>query len=415
MQERKGSEGASLTFIFVTLLIDILGFGLVIPIIPNLIERLTHTGASEASGYYGWLLASYGLMQFFFAPVLGSLSDKVGRRPVLLASLACNGFDYFVMALAPTIGWLFMSRIVSGIAGASFTAATAYIADISPPEKRAQNFGIIGAAFGIGFIVGPAVGGLLGSIDSRLPFWAAGALSLANFFYGYFIVPESLKPENRREFSWKSANPVGSLNLLGRYRGTMLLGLMFVFSGLAQQALQSTWVLFTTFRFNWSTAQNGFGLALVGLVAGGVQAGLSRVIIPKVGEGVALLVGLGITCIGYVLLGTAAASWMMYATIVIWGLGSIANPASQSIVSKAYGPDEQGAIQGAVTSIQSLTGIVGPIAATALFGFFTSSKAPAQVPGAAFLFAAFLVLISLWLAQRALRKPELAGAITEAA
>ena len=406
LSNRAPKEGA-LGFIFVTLLIDVLGFGLVIPIIPALIQQLNHSSAGIAAPVYGYLLASYGLMQFLFAPVLGNLSDQVGRRPVLLASLGCNGFDYIVMALSPSIGWLFLGRIISGIAGASFTAATAYIADISPPEKRAQNFGVMGAAFGIGFIVGPAVGGLLGSINPRLPFWLAAGLSVANCIYGYFLVPESLALENRRPFRWSGANPIGSMKLLGRYRGTLLLALVSLFLSLAQQSLQSTWVLFTTYRFSWTPWQNGLALGLVGLISGGVQAGLSRIIIPKLGEPTSMVIGLMINCVGYFLFGASVGSAMILGTLVFWCLGGIAGPALQSMVSKAFGADEQGAVQGALTSIQSITGIVGPIAATNLFNFFTSRRAPVQVPGASFFYGGVLVFAAILLALAAIKQPEI--------
>ena len=299
-----------------------------------------------------------------------------------------------------------MGRIASGIAGASFTAGSAYIADISPPEKRAQNFGLIGAAFGIGFVVGPALGGYLGGFNPRLPFWAAAALSLTNFLYGLIFVPESLAPENRRAFSLANANPIGSLGLLSRYPSTLLLGGVLVLSGLAQQSLQSTWVLATTYKFKWTPTQNGIALALVGLTFGVVQAGLSRVIIPKLGEPKAFLYGMVISCVSYVLLGAAVASWMMYATILVWGLSGIAGPAMQSMLSKSYGPDEQGALQGAMTSVQSLTGIAGPIIATSIFAYFTSRNAPVIVPGAAFFLGAVLTFISVFVGLAAVRRPE---------
>jgi DHA1 family tetracycline resistance protein-like MFS transporter len=405
------AERYGLTFIFITLLIDVLGFGLVIPITPALITQLSHGTISSSSRLYGLLIASYGLMQFFSGPILGSLSDRIGRRPVLLAALLFNGFDYMVMALAPAVGWLFVGRIASGIAGASFTAGSAYIADISPPEKRAQNFGLIGAAFGVGFVVGPALGGYLGGFDPRLPFWAAAGLSILNFTYGLIFVPESLAPENRRPFSLAKANPVGSLGLLSRYPSTILMGGVLVLSGLAQQSLQSTWVLSTTYKFNWTTKQNGIALALVGLTFGLVQAGLSRILIPKMGEPRAFVIGTAISCFSFFLLGSAVATWMMYASILIWSLSGLSGPALQSILSKSYGPDEQGALQGAMTSVQSLTGIVGPIVATAIFAYYTSPKAPAIVPGAAFFFAAALSVAALVVGIAAVRRPEVANQI----
>ncbi|MBV9469809.1 MAG: MFS transporter, partial [Abitibacteriaceae bacterium] len=258
---------AGLAFIFVTILIDVLGVGLIIPILPRLV--LSMTGGSPSSGAHilGLLMSSFGLMQFLFAPVLGSLSDRYGRRPVLLLSLLFTGVDYITMALAPSIGWLFVSRVLAGITGASFTTATAYIADVSPPEKRAQNFGLVGAAFGVGFIIGPAAGGLLGAVSLRLPFWGAAGLSLLNCLYGLLILPESLDKENRRAFALRSANPVGAFKILSRYDWVLAMTGSIALLGLAQQCLQSVWVLYTTLRFGWTELQNGLSLGLLGLAS----------------------------------------------------------------------------------------------------------------------------------------------------
>ncbi len=394
-----------MVFIFITLLIDVLGFGLIIPITPRLVQQLSHLSVSESALPFTELSALYGLMQFVFAPVLGSLSDRFGRRPVLLLSLFCGAVDLAFLALAPTLGWLFLGRAISGVAGASFTPATAYIADISPPEKRAQNFGLVGAAFGIGFVIGPALGGFLGGYGLRVPFWAAFALSLANCIYGYFILPESLTKENRRAFNWKEANTIGSMKLFGKYRATVMLAGMLVLSGLAQQFLQNTWILYTQYRFNWGTRENGIGLALVGLCVGAVQAGLSRKVVPRFGEPASLVVGMIISAIGFVFYGLAFASWMMYATILFWCLGGIAGPAGQAIVSKAYGPDQQGAVQGALMSLQSVCMVVGPLIAGWLFSVSTNAKLAHPLPGAVFFAAGGLSAVAALLGYLAVREP----------
>jgi DHA1 family tetracycline resistance protein-like MFS transporter len=399
----KDQSSKGMAFIFITLLIDVIGFGLIIPITPRLVQSLSHLSVSQAAVPYAELSTLYGLMQFIFAPVLGSLSDRYGRRPVLLASLFCNGVDMAFMALAPALWWLFIGRTISGIAGASFTAASAYIADISPPEKRAQNFGMIGAAFGIGFVVGPMLGGILGNYGLRLPFWAGCALCIGNCLYGYFFVPESLAPENRRPFAWKEANTLGSLKLFSLQRSTMYLGAMLFVSSLAQQFLQNTWILYTQFRLGWTPLQNGIGLGLVGLCIGGVQAGLSRVIVPKFGEANCLIGGLLITTVGFVLYGFAFASWIMYGTIVIWSLGAISGPAGQSIVSNSFGQNRQGAVQGAVMSIQSICMVIGPILGGAIFSFSTSAKLAHPVPGATFFVAAVLSAVAALLSVATIR------------
>src|SRR5688572_6754261 len=269
---------AAVGFIFITLLIDVMGWGLIIPVMPELIAQLRNITINEASPYGAWLLSAYAITQFLFAPVIGNLSDKFGRRPVLLGSMLGFGVDYLFLALAPAYGWLFLGRVVAGITGASFTTATAYIADISTPETKAKNFGLVGAAFGLGFIIGPALGGLLSGLGIRAPFYAAAGLCLLNALYGYFVLPESLSKENRRSFHWKRANPLGSLQLLKRYPAISGLALSFFLIYMASQAVQSNWSFFTIYRFNWSEKMVGISLAVVGLLVGAVQGGLIRVI-----------------------------------------------------------------------------------------------------------------------------------------
>ena len=402
---RMGKRRAGVGFIFITLFIDVLGFGLVIPIMPRLVHELSHSTLSAASRDYGMLLSLYGLMQFVFAPILGSLSDRWGRRPVLLLSLLCNGLDYVVLWWAPSLWWLYLGRTVSGITGASFSTGSAYIADVSPPEKRAQNFGLIGAAFGLGFIIGPAAGGVLGMFGPRVPFMAAAALSLVNWLYGFFILPESLAKENRRRFDWKKANPIGSFGLLSRYPLVLGLTLMNVCFNLGTQAMQSTWVLSTGYRYHWGSLQNGISLALVGVMSAVVQAGLMKPLLARFGERRLLVMGLAINVVSYVLLGLATQGWMLYGIIVFWGLGGVVGPSAQGIISRQYGPDEQGAAQGALTSLFSLTGIIGPLIGTLLFGYFVGTHAPIHLPGAAFFWSALLTFLGMLVALRTLRLP----------
>lgn len=395
---------AGLAFIFVTLLIDVLGFGLIIPVLPALVETLSGGGTGQEAPLFGLLLSSYGLMQFLFAPVLGSLSDRYGRRPVLLVSLFFTAADYVLMALAPSIGWLFLGRILAGITGASFTAASAYIADISPPDQRARNFGLIGAAFGVGFIVGPAAGGLLGALSLRAPFWAAAALSLLNCLYGLLVLPESLDRANRRPVSLSAANPVGAFSLLARHPWVLTMAAALALLGLAQQALQSTWVLYTTYRFGWSEIDNGLSLALLGAASIGVQVGLIRTLVPRIGEKRAVLWGLFFEFVGFFGFALATHGWIMILVMLVWSLSFIVGPTTQSLLSQQYGPEEQGGIQGALTSVQSLTGVVGPILATAVFGYFTSRAAPIHLPGSPFFLGATLIAVAAVLAVRALRQ-----------
>ena len=402
MQNRK----AGLVFIFITLLIDVLGFGIVIPVMPKLVADLAGGSPAKSAHLYGLLLSVFGLMQFLFAPILGRLSDRFGRRPILLVSLLFTSVEYVILATAPSVGWLFFGRVLTGITGASFTAASAYIADISPPEKRAQNFGLIGAAFGIGFIIGPAVGGLLGAHSARAPFWAAAALSLVNGVYGLCVLPESLALEYRRAFTLASANPLNGLSILTRYPWVRLMAFSIALLAVAYSALQSTWVLYTTYRYHWTALDNGLSLALIGLVSGLVQVVLTRVLVARIGERRAVLWGLFFDFAGYLGFALAFRGWMALAVIAVWGLSGVAGPATQSLISSQYGPQEQGAVQGALTSLQSLVGIGGPLLATWSFGYFTSPAAPILLPGAPYFLGAVLIAISTALAYQALRRQQ---------
>jgi len=395
---------AALGFIFITLLLDVIGFGIIIPVLPKLIEQLTGEGISEAARYGGWLGFAFAGMQFLFSPVLGNLSDQYGRRPVLLTALFGFGLDYLFLAFAPTIAWLFVGRIIAGITGASFTTAGAYIADISPPEKRAQNFGLIGAAFGMGFIIGPVIGGLLGQFGPRVPFLAAAGLTLLNWLYGYFVLPESLPEENRRPFDWKRANPVGSLRQLGRY--PVILGMVasLVLIYLAGHATQSTWSYFTMYRFGWDEKWVGYSLGVIGALTGLVQGVLIRYINPRLGPTRSVVLGLCLYAVGLLLFAFAGQGWQMFVFLVPYCLGGIAGPALQGIMSGQVPANEQGELQGALTSLVSVTAIIGPPLMTGLFSYFTGPKAPIHFPGAAFLTAAVLAVLSGLLAARALTR-----------
>lgn len=400
----KTARQPALVFIFITLFLDILGIGLIVPILPKLVETLQGGSVAAASHTYGLLAARYGLMQFICSPLLGSLSDRFGRRPVILASLFGSGLDYLLLAFAPNLTWFFIGRLIAGVTGANFSAATAYIADISPPEKRAANFGIIGAAFGLGFIAGPALGGWLGNDNLRMPFFAAAGLTLLNWLYGLFVLPESLKPENRSQFSWRRANPVGALLALQRYPVVFgLTGTCFLMN-LAHQVFPSTWVLYTGYRYGWTPKQTGLSLALVGLTAAIVQGGLTRAVIPKLGERRAASLGLGISAVCLIAYGLATEGWMAYAIIAAGSLSGIAGPSVQGLISRSVGADEQGAVQGSLNSLASIAGVIGPPLATGLFGYFISAAAPMKLPGAAFFFSSALTVTALLLAIRSFRR-----------
>jgi DHA1 family tetracycline resistance protein-like MFS transporter len=396
------NRNAAIGFIFITLLIDVIGFGIIAPVLPGLIATLKNVDISTAAKYGSYLTAVYALTQFLFSPVLGNLSDKYGRRPVLLFSLFGFGIDYIFLALAPSYGWLFIGRIIAGITGSSFTTAAAYIADISTAETRAKNFGMIGAAFGLGFIIGPVLGGLISHFGDRMPFYAAAALALINWVYGYFVLPESLSVENRRQFNWKKANPVSSLLKLKKFPsiGGLILSMFFVY--IAAHAVMSNWSYFTIHRFNWDKKTVGISLGVVGVLVGLVQAGLTRVINPKIGNEKSVYSGLGLYAIGMLLFGLANQSWMMFVFLVPYCLGGIAQPAIQAIMSGKVPPNEQGELQGTLTSVMSLSSIIGPLVMNNLFFYFTHNEAPFYLPGAPFFLGALLMLASAVIAFKTL-------------
>jgi DHA1 family tetracycline resistance protein-like MFS transporter len=400
----KNKKSAAIGFIFITMLIDITGWGIIIPVIPKLIKELINGDISEAAKYGGWLTFAYAITQFIFAPLVGNLSDKFGRRPIILISLLGFSLDYLLLAFSPTITWLFIGRILAGITGASITTASAYIADVSTPENRAKNFGMIGAAFGLGFIIGPVIGGFLGQYGSRVPFYAAAILCMVNFLYGFFILPESLGKENRREFNWKRANPVGAILNLKKYPNLIGLIISIFILYVASHAVQSNWSYFTMLRFNWNERMVGISLGVIGLLVGIVQGGLIRWINPKLGNQKSIYVGMALYTIGMFLFSSATQGWMMFLFLIPYCLGGIAGPALQAVVSSQVPATEQGEIQGTLTSLMSASSIIGPPLMSSVFYFFTHKEAPFQFPGAPFVLGGVLMFISTIIAYFSFRK-----------
>lgn len=395
------SVRASLLVVLSVVYIDMLGIGLAFPVLPRLIEQFEGGDVSRASYIYGALAAAYSLMQFLLAPLLGALSDRFGRRPVILLALVGMGINYLLLAFAPTLALFALGRMIAGAFGATFTAAGAYLADITAPEKRAQAFGLIGAAFGFGFITGPAIGGVLGEIDLRLPFIVAAGLSLADFVFAYFALPESLAQEQRKELDWRRANPIGALRAVGRY-GTVL-GLMaiFVLATFANRVAEMTWVLFTGYKFGWGPTETGLSLAVVGVMFVIGQGGLVRIVVPRLGERRAIIAGLAVSAVVCFLYGAVPQGWMMFPVMGLAVFGwTVAQPAVQALMSRSVPANEQGLLQGALASMTNLTSIVGPPIWTGLFGYFVSRAAPIIVPGAAFFAAAGVFLIALGVAVR---------------
>jgi len=404
----------SVVFIFITVLVDAIGFGIILPVLPELIMKLTGEGLSQASIYGGWLWFAYAVMQFFCAPVLGNLSDRFGRRPVILFSLLTFGIDYLIMGFAPTLFWLFVGRSIAGMAGASFTPAYAYLADVSPPHRRAQNFGLIGAAFGAGFILGPAIGGLLGAMGTRAPFFAAAGLALINFLFGLFVLPESLPRESRRSFDLRRANPLGTLLQIRKYPSVIgLLQVLFLWQ-LAHQVFPSTWAYYTMLKFNWSEEAVGISLAFVGTIMAFSTAGMTRLLVPRLGEQRAALSGLLAGSAAFFGYAFATRGWMMYAFLVAWLFAGLVQPSIQGLMSRQVPANAQGELQGGVASLYSLTAVVGPPLMTQLFGYFSSERARVHFPGAAFLCAALLAIAGLLVFVRATRPDPAYSAATAA-
>ncbi|REC63975.1 tetracycline resistance MFS efflux pump [Chryseobacterium pennae] len=392
---KNSKKKAAIGFIFITLLIDITGWGIILPVVPKLIKELIHSDISEAAKYGGWLGFAYAFTQFIFSPLIGNLSDRFGRRPVILISLFGFAVDYIFLALAPSIGWLFLGRIIAGLTGASISTASAYIADISTDEDRAKNFGMIGAALGLGFIIGPVIGGLLGHYGARVPFYAAAGLCLLNFLYGYFILPESLDKSKRRPFDWKRANPIGSLKFLGKHPEVsgLVFALILIYIGI--HAVQSNWHFFTMYKFGWTERMVGISLGVLGLLLGLVQGVLIRWTTPKLGEHKSIYYGLICYAIGLFLFAFATQGWMMFIFLIPYSLGGICGPALQSVITKNITSNEQGELQGALTSLVSATSIIGPPIMTNLFYYFTHDDAPFSFSGAPFFLASVLMMIGV--------------------
>ncbi len=396
-------EKRALAVVLSALLIDTIGFGIVIPVMPDLITSLTHTTLGEAARLSGWLMGVFAAMQFLFGPVMGGLGDRFGRRPVLLTSMLAFGLDYLVMGLAPTFGWLFVSRAVAGVAGATFVPASAYIADVTPPERRAQNFGLIGAAFGLGFTIGPALGGLLGSFGPRAPFFVAAGLALANATAGWFLLPESLAPERRRAFDLRRANPFGTFASLARHKGATPLFAAWFLWMLAHQSYPATWAFYSRLRFGWTDHEVGLSLSFAGVTMALAQAFLTRRLIPKLGEKRAILMGLSMGACGFLANAFVPYGWMAYVVMAVFALQGLVFPSMNSTLSRAVPPSEQGELQGGVASLQSIAAIVGPPVLTGAFATFSRPDARPHFPGAAYALASALSVCSMaivaWLAR----------------
>jgi DHA1 family tetracycline resistance protein-like MFS transporter len=395
-------RGAAVVFIFVTILLDMFALGMIMPILPKLVESFVNNDTASAARIFGLFGTAWALMQFFFSPVLGGLSDRFGRRPVVLLSNFGLALDYVLMALAPSLTWLFVGRVISGITSASVSTAFAYIADVTPPERRAAVFGKIGAAFGAGFILGPAIGGLLGGMDPRLPFWVAAGLSFANTLYGLLILPESLPKARRSPFRWKSANPLGALHLLRSNRVLAGLSVVNFIAQLAHVVLPSTFVLYATYRYGWDTTTVGLTLAMVGVCAMAVQGVAIGPIVRRLGERRALLLGLGSGAAGFLIFGGAPSGPLFWIGIPVMALWGVAGAASQALMTRLVAPEQQGQLQGATSSVQSVSQLLGPFLFTLTFAWFIGAAAPLDLPGAPFLLASALLLLALLLAARTL-------------
>jgi DHA1 family tetracycline resistance protein-like MFS transporter len=400
----------SLGFIFITLVLLVLGFGIIIPVLPGLVTQFEGGNIAQGSNYYGTLVGVFACMQFIASPILGSLSDRFGRRKVILIALAGSAIDYVVMGFAPTMAWMFVARVISGATAGALATCNAYIADVTPPEKRAQGFGIVGAALGLGFVVGPAVGGLLGQVNIRLPFFVAAGCVASNWLYGAFVLPESLPLENRRPFSWKRANPIGSLLALRRFRGVFDLSCMYFIFQFANTILQSIWVLYTGYRYQWSTLQVGLSLTFIGVMAVLVQGGMVRRIIAFTGERKGLVIGLIISALVMIGYGSAPHGWMIYCLVLFGAWGGIAGPSAQSLITKHVPANEQGAVQGSLSGLTSLAAIFAPLLAAWSFGKCIGNGARWNIPGIAFYEASALIFIALALAFRSFLLDDRVGA-----
>lgn len=400
----------ALGFIFITLVLVMLGVGIVIPVLPELVTHFKGGSIAAGSSAYGWIIGVFAAAQFVASPILGSLSDRFGRRKVILVALGGSAIDYVVMGFAPTLAWLFVARLISGITAGSLATCNAYIADVTPPEKRAQGYGLVGAAVGLGFVIGPLIGGLLGSINLKLPFFVAAGFVGANWLYGALVLPESLKPENRRPFSWKRANPLGSLLALRRFRGVFDLACMYFIFMFAQAMLQNVWVLYMNYRYSWTPRDVGLSLGSIGVMAVIVQGGFVKRIIARTGERKGLVIGLvnsAVIMAGY---GAATRGWMIYALIFVGAWGGIAGPSAQALITKHVPANEQGGVQGSLSGLTSLSYIFAPLLAAWSFSRCIADDARWHIPGIAFFEASVLMLVALALAYRSFQLDDRVGA-----
>ncbi|AZQ59656.1 MFS transporter [Maribacter sp. MJ134] len=409
------SKKTALLFIFITILVDVIGIGIILPIIPDLIMELTGEGTAMAVIYGMWLTTAFAGMQFLFSPVLGEISDRFGRRPILLIALLGLSIDYLIHAWAPTITWLFLGRFLAGITGASFTVASAYIADISTKEEKAKNFGLIGAAFGLGFIIGPGIGGFFGELDIRLPFYIAAGLTFANFLFGWFFVPESLTLENRRPINVLKMIPGVSLVSLRNYKGVLLLIFAFFLANLAGQALPSTWSYYGIERYDWSPREIGISLMVVGLLVAIAQGFLVGVLVKKFGKRTVVISGFLLWTVGMFLFSLASAPWMLYAFLIPYALGGVAGPTVQGVISNQVSEKEQGNLQGAITGLISVTAILGQLIFSPVFYYFIRPESDIYYPGASYTLAALFLFIAFLFASLAMKRMDLSDEITEVA
>jgi DHA1 family tetracycline resistance protein-like MFS transporter len=404
MDQPKIKTSAALRFIFVTIFIDVMGLAIIIPVIPNLLKELGNVDYSVASEINGWLTFTYASMQVIFSPVMGNLSDRFGRRPILLISLIGFSIDYMFMAFAPTVFWLFIGRAIAGITGATMATATAYIADISTGDKRAANFGIVGAASGLGFIIGVSGGAFLGDINIKIPFMVAAGSALFNAAYGYFVLPESLDKEHRRKFDWKRANPIGSFKQLGKYKALAGLAIAFTLVYIAQKAVEYQLPFYVYEKFQWSMRSVGFLGLFIGVLLIGIQGGLIRYLIPKWGLKKNIIIGLISYGAGLTLIAFAGQGWQVYLFMIPYCFGGISGPALQGFITSKFAANEQGELQGGLTLLSSLSLVIGPLLMGYSFKFFTHKDSSLYFPGAPYILGALLVLISVLLVIRSLRK-----------
>jgi MFS transporter, DHA1 family, tetracycline resistance protein len=384
-----------LIFIFVTRVIDAIGFGIVMPVLPQLLLQMGEPDIAAATRTGGILLVTYAVLQFFFSPIIGNLSDRFGRRPIILISLFAYGVDYLLMGFAPSVLWLFIGRAIAGMAGAVFVPANAFVADVTPPERRAHAFGLMGSAFGLGFILGPGIGGLLGELGARAPFFAAAALAGVNFLFGLFVLPESLPRERRRAFEWRRANPLGAVTMLRHHPGVLMYALATAAYLVGNNVYPSTWAFFMTAKFDWSTGMIGLSLMATGIAMGLAQAFLTGRLSKRMGERRAAMLGLSVAVAMAIAYALITQPWMVFVLTFIGALQAIAYPALNALMSKSVPSNAQGELQGGIASLSSIANVIGPLLMTQTLAFFTSTMAPVYFPGAAFVLAALVNSIGI--------------------